>query len=283
MDERASKHWCLLMARLLAAVAGVTACRSEIEAKLNYAPSSPSLGTNEASEPLVRVFDVESLSGLQVDAAASGLGLDFRIPQDASVTPTFKLTVALTPPIDEEPLYLMWDSDKIESLERPIAIDIPKSLLPEVFAEGSAALVVKDSTGIRRVVAPDALRWEEKKLSITTSQPLGEWSFVSSEVANTVATYFVITTAGLMADESVRYEIAYSNQRLVIKNYEIGLPDQVIRQKVTGEETRSVSASSNVRGIYQVRVLEAPVEKTCAPVPETGMLQGRVAIAITCE
>lgn len=257
-----------------------TACAAKIEASGSSNQKAVNIARPKL-DPIVRVFDVRSPEGLNVDAATSGLGLNIAMPQDVSTTPEFKLTITLAPSDGVDPFTLTLSSE-LESLERPTSLGIPRSLLPDAVLAGASALVVKDPARIRRVFAQESIKWTEREAIVTTSQPMGEWTF-AAEDAQAESNYLVIATSGLTPDESLRYEVEFFEQKRFDRTYEIQLPNDVLKQKIIGNETRYLSAPQKTSGSYGITVLEAPVKKVCAPVIETGALRGRVEALIECK
>lgn len=232
------------------------------------------------SDVVVRTFDVDSPVGLDVDAASSGLGFELRVPQDAASVPMFQLVVSVRAPQGESPLQLTMASD-LETLERPTTLRIPRRMLPSGTVPGGMRLSVVDRGGSRRVIAKESLSLTADELVVATPQPLGEWTFAASD-AGATENDFAITSKGLATDESLRFEIVFGSQALDNASFDIGLPDTVVKQRTTGNETRFLSAPSGARGTYRLNLLEAPLKHNCKVTPESGLVGGRIAIEIFC-
>ena len=155
-------------------------------------------------------------------------------------------------------------------------------MLPDAVAAGASSLVVKDAKGIYSVIAPEAIDRSADAVTITTSQPFGAWSFATAIDSQIAASYLAITVSGLESYESLRYEVRFLRQRLANQGFDVKLPEHVVFQKITGNETRYVSAPANAFGEYAVKALEGPFDKDCTS-SGTGTMNGRVDLTIACK
>lgn len=268
-----------------AAAFGLCACRAKIEAHVASGKPLPAevAAPGTTSDEVTREFLVQSLIGLNVDASTSGLGFGLAVPQDVvSTTDEFRLVVTLGGSNASDSLALTFGSEDIGSLERPATFAFPASMLPQSVSEDGSSLMVKDAKGIYSVIAPEAIEHSGDAVTIKTSQPFGAWSFAGATDFAVSASYLVVEVAGLENYESLRYEVKFSRQRVLNQKYEVRLPEHVVFQKITGNETRYVSAPANATGDYVVTVLEGPLRKDCS-LPSMGTLNGRVTLKIVCK
>lgn len=255
----------------------ISACHASIGARETGGHS-----VKKARVEIAREFNIQSTVGLQVDAATSGLGFGLVVPPDVSPTPQFKLVVSLDSVGDEGGLGLTMQSDEVDALERPSRIEIPRTMLQPSVVEGESALAITDLNGLKRILAPGAIKWNEDVAVVSTSQPLGQWSFVSADEA-TSANGLIVTVTGLAADESIRYDVAFAEQHRPGKRFDVAVAVDPIKQKITGNGTRYVAGPAGTDGNYELTLLEAPLRKTCVQSSETGLLRGQISISIACQ
>jgi hypothetical protein len=265
----------------LVLVALACGCRSSISAVASTGAARP---VHDAPVyPLVRVFDVESPTGLTVDAATSGLGFAIDIPKGTSTTATFKVTFRFTPAIDGLPFYLGVSSDDVGTLERPLKVEIPLSMLGGDVAPGEGTgLVVTGTDGVRRLLGSGSLAWKEASVVVTTSQPFGEWTFAALAGTLAAARSLAIAVSGLEPAETLIFKVQFLRQRVLAESYEVRPPDAEVVQEVAGNETRFLVASASGVGDYDVTVGVAPAGKACTVMPAAGPLDVNVQVAITC-